>query len=711
VTAISSPSASPTARFDPWILGPWRDGILFIGTPLLILPAALLLKRGVALEDMALFVASFGALGHHLPGMLRAYGDRELFRRFRTRFVVAPLFLLAVCIFAALSGWAGLALVVYAWGIWHGLAQTYGFLRIYDAKARSSALWTCRLDFALCVAWFLGVVALSPTRLRELANMAYQSGVPLAGEAWVEGARTLAGIGIVAATAVFLVHAAGSARRGAPPSALKLAVMATTFGFWWFANVHVANLLLGVLLFEVFHDVQYLSIVWAFNRARSAKGADLGGWNRALFRGGLVRVGLYVALVFAYGALNYGAQGLATGALRNVAMGALAASALLHFYYDGFIWKVRERATAQSLGLAGGREGGGTAGLRHAAKWLLLLVPLGGLALAQGRGVEDELARSAVLARDFGQAKDHLYLGGARLAGGEPERAAQAFRAALERDPGLLEARVGLGDAHFYVGDLASAEEAYREVLGAAAVAAAHTGLGNVLGARGDLTGALLEYQRAVELDSAHIPSRASLGVALARLGRFPEAVTVQRAILDECPDCPSSFPVQRDLAQTLEAAGRAGEALELLRSAVGLAPRELDLLRASAELELRVGAPERARTLLERVQALGGDDAEASYGLGNAHALLGRPAEAVASYRRALELHASFPEALRNLGTVLFAQGELEEAERCLRRAVTLASDDPEAHARLAEVLRARGFAEEAARHEAISRRLAGVS
>ena len=351
---LVSSTASGTTRAEPWILGPWRDGILFIATPLLILPLVLLARRGASLEAMALFVASFGALGHHLPGMLRAYGDRELFRRFRVRFVVAPLFLAGACVLAAVRGWSGLLLVVYVWGIWHGLAQTYGFLRIYDAKARSSAALTCRLDLAMCVAWFLGIVVLSPTRLREIVSLAYRSGLPLLPESFLGALRTAAALSLALVTVAFLAQAALQAHRGTPPSPLKLALMVSSFGFWWFANVWIESLLLGVLLFEIFHDVQYLAIVWAFSRQRAARGADLGGWNRLLFRGGVAWTGLYVALVFAYGSLNYGALAFEPGVVREALMGLLAASGLLHFYFDGFIWKVRERAWAP------GRPGCGT---------------------------------------------------------------------------------------------------------------------------------------------------------------------------------------------------------------------------------------------------------------------------------------------------------------------------------------------------------------
>jgi len=36
-------------------------------------------------------------MGHHLPGMIRAYGDRALFQRFKYRFIFAPIFLVVVC--------------------------------------------------------------------------------------------------------------------------------------------------------------------------------------------------------------------------------------------------------------------------------------------------------------------------------------------------------------------------------------------------------------------------------------------------------------------------------------------------------------------------------------------------------------------------------------------------------------------------------------
>jgi len=99
----------PSSR---WIVAPWQDLVLFVGTPLLIIPAFLAAQARWKVEELSLFVASFGAIGHHLPGMLRAYGDRALFQRFRWRFSVVPVSLKKTCLLFALRDLNGIVLVV-----------------------------------------------------------------------------------------------------------------------------------------------------------------------------------------------------------------------------------------------------------------------------------------------------------------------------------------------------------------------------------------------------------------------------------------------------------------------------------------------------------------------------------------------------------------------------------------------------------------------
>jgi hypothetical protein len=258
----------PAAKASLWILDRWRDLLLFVGTPVLLIPIFTAAQARWSAQDIFLFVGAFGAMGHHLPGMIRAYGDRALFRRFRVRFVVAPLALLAVCIWASVYNIQAVQLVALAWGIWHGMMQTYGFCRIYDAKASGKASARARTDLALCFAWFLGAVLLSPMRFRSFLDLYYESGGPVVPPALIVDLQYAVGFVLAAVTALFLWRQWRDWKTAGVASPIKITLLVSSISFWWYCNNGVQNILVGIALFEVFHDVQYLAIVWIYNRAR-----------------------------------------------------------------------------------------------------------------------------------------------------------------------------------------------------------------------------------------------------------------------------------------------------------------------------------------------------------------------------------------------------------------------------------------------------------
>src|SRR5918911_4738082 len=129
VSAFSRPQTVPavpaaSSRPNFWILNSWRDLVLYVGTPLLLLPVFAVAQARWSAQDIYLFVAAFGAMGHHLPGMIRAYGDRALFERFKWRFIFAPVFLVVVCVVFFVWDLKGIVLVTFIWGVWHGMMQT-----------------------------------------------------------------------------------------------------------------------------------------------------------------------------------------------------------------------------------------------------------------------------------------------------------------------------------------------------------------------------------------------------------------------------------------------------------------------------------------------------------------------------------------------------------------------------------------------------------
>src|SRR6266516_7383046 len=185
--------------------------------------------------------------------------------------------------------------------------------------------------------------------------------------------------GAIAVSVLFVLHFGRMWNLGKRPNPVKAALLVTTIAFWWYCNNGVTNILVGIALFEVFHDVQYLSLVWIYNRKRVESDRSIGGFMRFVFRRSGALVGVYVGLVLAYGGLSLSKSYVSIDAVKRILTGVVTASALLHFYYDGFIWKVREKSTRQSLGITGGAADLSRNALLpswalHGAKWVAVFV-------------------------------------------------------------------------------------------------------------------------------------------------------------------------------------------------------------------------------------------------------------------------------------------------------------------------------------------------
>jgi tetratricopeptide (TPR) repeat protein len=538
-------TVSPSAvAASPWIVRATWDLPLVVLTPALVFPLLLLWRAGSGDQVVYATVLAFGALGHHLPGMLRAYGDRALFARFRTRFLLAPLFLVLVCGGFSVAGLHGVAMVALVWGIWHGWMQTYGFARIYDHKRGSIARTTARIDFALCAAWFVGAVVVSPHRSFQILDQLARCGLPLPSAGTLDAATAIAWATLGASSLVYVVHAVRLVRAGTPASPQKHLLLGSSLGAWWIATNAVPSLVFGLALFELFHDVQYLAIVWAFNRRRASESANSGAFTRWLFRGGFTSAGLYVGLVIGYGALGPLAERVGEGVVRDALAGALVASQLLHFYFDGFIWKVRERDTSTGLGIASATAAhAGRRGLRHLALWSLFCGPLVATALTEREAApETERAMAiATLLPGYAEAQTRAGLQFARAE--RPHDALAPLRRAHALDPGDETRRVDLARTLAEAADTDLRDG--RALEGRAKLLEAHqlepafpTALRQLVAMRAeakDLTAAM----RAIDMLEMVAPgpdAHFDRARVLAQGGRLQDALAIVRAILATSP-------------------------------------------------------------------------------------------------------------------------------------------------------------------------------
>src|SRR5256885_2119028 len=629
VTAFSRPEtvpATPTPaaagrKPNLWILDSWRDLVLYVCTPLLIVPIFVAAQTRWSAEDIYLFVAAFGAMGHHLPGMIRAYGDRALFQRFKWRFIFAPIFLIVVCATFFLWDLKGIVLIAFIWGVWHGMMQTYGFCRIYDAKVGSFAGLTRRLDCTLCAVWFATAVLLSSQRMTDTLDSYYSAGGPFIPPGFLQASQQAALTLAVIVSGLFLANFVWMWSSGKRPNPVKLALLITSVAFWWYRNNIVASVLVGVALFEVFHDVQYLSLVWIYNRKRVESDSSISGFMRFVFRRSGALVGVYIGLVLAYGGLSLSKSYVGIDAVKNILTGVVTASALLHFYYDGFIWKVREKSTRQSLGIAGGTTdvslGGFLPGWAlHGIKWIaIFVIPLAILWYAEKRSERGKLERLGSIVADLPtSARAHVNYATELQGAGRDDEAAKEFAEAIHLNPGS---------------------------------AKAHVNLGSLLTTKGEFDQAESHLEQALRIEPKNAEYHSGYAYLLDQLGRKDQAAS-------ECETAirlaPKSAQAHYGYGAFLEKHGQPDEAIAKYRQTLQLDPAHVDAHVDLGNLLLEKGELTEAREHFEKASEINPKLAQPHNYLGKVLMRERNVSQAIAQFEEALRRHPDFPEAEQKL-------------------------------------------------------------
>lgn len=350
---MSGSTGTPDAAGRGYIHSAPFDAILLIGAPLLAFLLGWLCSLLSPESNQVFFLdqpATFTGIAlktiihaHLFIVFFRSHGNPVVRSRHPVRFYVVPA-VLFLATFLSLDALIVALIVSTYWDNIHSSLQTFGIGRIYDLKAGADVDKGRQLDI-----WLNYLLYFAPFMAGPIWVLAMQAFAVLL----TPGHWLIRGLVVVqpwfqqalwVAAPVFLVgYAAYTWRRfraGEVLSwqkyALFLSTAVTSVWAWGFNPFGQA-----LLIVNTFHAVQYFAIVWWSERK------NLG----ALFGTGSLPFGsLWTALALVVVGLFYGFW-LASASdfwatspwMRRFILALTNSVALLHFWYDGFIWSVRKK--------------------------------------------------------------------------------------------------------------------------------------------------------------------------------------------------------------------------------------------------------------------------------------------------------------------------------------------------------------------------------
>ena len=349
-SALPEPSTARVAERSRYIVGRGFDWAFFLLPPLLSLLLGALIA-GTSFAEHRFWLAGKRATGstvllgvvvnaHLVAVAFRSHLTAEVFKRHRVRFVLVP-----IAVFAAmmLSMWAVVVVTVLVvfWDVYHSALQTFGLARIYDRNAGNDPEVGRALDLGLNVLLYAGPIVAGAAMLPhfgrfevfEDVDATFFTRIP----AFMTGnQRYFAWTVLVAGTVYAIVYVIAYARlraRGYRISVPKVFLLASTglCSIWaWGFNPWGQ----AFFIMNVFHAVQYLALVWWSENASLRRGLRL---DRARL-GKPIALALFLGVTLAYGGW--------TELVRDddrLRWSLVQVVALMHFFYDGFIWSVRKK--------------------------------------------------------------------------------------------------------------------------------------------------------------------------------------------------------------------------------------------------------------------------------------------------------------------------------------------------------------------------------
>jgi hypothetical protein len=340
---------SPAPHKSRFMVSAWYDALFFLLPPILALVVGIGISGTPFADDpfkwwgwdvtwSGLLISVF-IHAHLVLVFIRSHANRQIFALHKLRFVLVPILLYLAMISSNYVLYAASVIATF-WDVYHSGMQTFGFGRIYDAKAGNDPNEGRKLDWALNQLLYAGPIIAGVTMIdhfedfNEFADVGLMmfTKVPV----WMQGNQAYLTWAILGGGAGFLAYylyaQVERARAGHTVSWQKVFLYvgtgATSLYTWGFNSWGEA-----FFIMNLFHALQYFGIVWATENKNMQKHLRMDGQPL----GKPLTWVLFVGLALLYGTW---VQVMDPSVHHWWALTLLVS--LMHFWYDGFVWSVRK---------------------------------------------------------------------------------------------------------------------------------------------------------------------------------------------------------------------------------------------------------------------------------------------------------------------------------------------------------------------------------
>jgi tetratricopeptide (TPR) repeat protein len=217
---------------------------------------------------------------------------------------------------------------------------------------------------------------------------------------------------------------------------------------------------------------------------------------------------------------------------------------------------------------------------------------------------------------------------------------------------------------------------------------------GNACRERGDLIGAIANYDRVLQVEPADFEALNGLGITLAMQDKTLEAINVFDRAITAFPESAQAY---HNLGVALATLERLSESIECFRNAIQRKPDYAEAYMSLGNALSALGDNQGAVGAYKESLRFSPNCVGALNGLGVALTALKRSAEATMALQQAIRLQSDFAGTYNNLGVAYTEEGRYSDAETAFENALRLNPNYAEAHTNLGNTFKEVGRLSEA--------------